>query len=163
MAPPPHGTALLAGRSGVTPLTRFDASGFPVRIAAEVKEFDPRDAIEDRKLLKFANRSDAFALAAAEEAMRDAGVRPERGDATRWGCVVGSGKRGMELAELEEVHRHCAPDGHFRPDRLLTDGFGTDPLAFFRNHRTPYLADFNLRRVCRPSAGSCPDTQIPSH
>ena len=92
--------ALLAGRSSVAPITHFDAKGFPVRIAAEVKDFDPRRASEDRKLLKFANRSHALALAAAEEAMRDAGIRPEGGDATRWGCVVGSGKAGMGFAEL---------------------------------------------------------------
>ena len=64
---------LLAGRSGVAPITHFDASGFPVRIAAEVKEFDPRHAIEDKKLLKFADRAHALALAAGEEALRDAG------------------------------------------------------------------------------------------
>ena len=122
--------ALLARRSGVAPITLFDASGFSVRIAAEVKEFDPRHAIEDQALLKFASRSHAFALAAAEEALRDAGIRPESGDGSRWGCVVGSGKRGLDFAELGEVHRRCAPDGHFRPDRLLTDGFGTDHLAF---------------------------------
>jgi beta-ketoacyl-acyl-carrier-protein synthase II len=131
---------LLAGRSGVTPITRFDASGFPVRIAAEVKAFDPRHAIEDRKLLKFANRSHGFAVAAAEEALRDAGIRPARGDAMRWGCVVGSGKTGTAFAELGKVHRHCAPDGHFRPDRLLTDGFGTDPLDFFRSQAGAGLA-----------------------
>jgi beta-ketoacyl-acyl-carrier-protein synthase II len=132
--------ALLAGRSGVAPITRFDASGYPVRIAAEVKAFDPRQAIEDRKLLKFANRSHGFAVAAAEEALRDAGIRPARGDAMRWGCVVGSGKTGTAFAELAEVHRHCAPDGHFRPDRLLTDGFGTDPLDFFRSQACAGLA-----------------------
>jgi len=131
---------LLAGRSGVAAITRFDASGFPVRIAAEVKAFDPRHAIEDRKLLKFANRSHGFAVAAAEEALRDAGIRPARSDAMRWGCVVGSGKTGTGFAELAEVHRHCAPDGHFRPDRLLTDGFGTDPLDFFRSQAGAGLA-----------------------
>jgi beta-ketoacyl-acyl-carrier-protein synthase II len=125
--------ALLAGRSGVAPITHFDASGFPVRIAAEAKAFDPRHAIEDRKLLKFAHRSHALALAAAEEALRDAGIRPQAGDATRWACVVGSGKTGLGFGELAEVHRHCAPDGHFHPDRLLTDGFAMDPLAFCRS------------------------------
>lgn len=132
--------ALLAGRSGVAPITRFDAGGFPVRIAAEVKGFDPRHVIEDRKLLKLANRSHGFAVAAAEEALRDAGIRPARGDALRWGCVVGSGKTGTGFAELAEVHRHCAPDGHFRPDRLLTDGFGTDPLDFCRSQASAGLA-----------------------
>jgi 3-oxoacyl-(acyl-carrier-protein) synthase len=54
--------------------------------------------------------------------------------------VVGSGKTGTAFAELAEVHRHCAPDGHFRPDRLLTDGFGTDPLDFFRSQACAGLA-----------------------
>src|SRR5712692_3087801 len=89
--------ALLAGKSGVAPITHFDASGFPVRIAAEVKKFDPRHAIEDKKLLKFADRSHVLALAAAEEALRDAGIRPEGSDATRWACVVGSGKTGLGI------------------------------------------------------------------
>jgi beta-ketoacyl-acyl-carrier-protein synthase II len=132
--------ALLAGRSGVAPITHFDASGFPVRIAAEVKEFDPRHAIEDRKLLKFADRSHVLALAAAEEALRDAGIRPEGSDATRWACVVGSGKAGLGFGELVEVHRHCAPDGHFHADRLLTDGFAMDPLAFCRSQTCAGLA-----------------------
>ena len=68
--------ALLAGRSGAAPITLFDASGFSTRIAAEVKDFDAERAIAERKLLKFANRSHRFALAAAEQAMRDAGIAP---------------------------------------------------------------------------------------
>ncbi|HEX4995518.1 MAG TPA: beta-ketoacyl-[acyl-carrier-protein] synthase family protein [Methylomirabilota bacterium] len=132
--------ALLAGRSGVAPITHFDAGGFPVRIAAEVKQFDPRAAIDDRKLLKLANRSHALALTAAEEAFRDAGIRPKGGTATRWACVVGSGKTGLGFGELGEVHRHCAPDGHFHPDRLLTGGFAMDPLAFCRSQTGAGLA-----------------------
>ena len=68
--------ALLAARSGVAPVTQFDASGFSTRIAAEVKGFDPRAVVDDRKLLKFADRAQTFALSAADEAMRDAGIRP---------------------------------------------------------------------------------------
>jgi len=55
---------LKAGRSQGAPITIFDASGFSTRIAAEVKGFDPRAVIDDRRLLKFANRAHAFALAA---------------------------------------------------------------------------------------------------
>jgi len=132
--------ALLAGRSGVAPITHFDASGFPVRIAAEVKEFDSRHAIEDRTLLGFADRPHLMAVAAAEEALRDAGIRPQGSDATRWACVVGSGKAGLGFSELVQVHRHCAPDGHFHPDRLLTNGFAMDPQAFWRSQTCSGLA-----------------------
>ena len=79
--------ALLSGRTGIAPVKTFDASGFPVRIGAEVKGFDSRAIVEDRKLLKFSNRYQGFALGAAEEAIRDAGIRPENASAARWGCV----------------------------------------------------------------------------
>ena len=126
--------ALLAGRSGVAPISLFDASGFPVRIAAEVKGFDGSRAIDDRKLLKFANRSHRFALAAADEAIRDAGMRPTPETGTRWSCVVGTGMMGVEFADLADVHRRCAPDGEFDPQRLLAeqDG-GIDPMMFCRS------------------------------
>jgi beta-ketoacyl-acyl-carrier-protein synthase II len=132
--------ALRAGRSGVAPITHFDTGGFPVRIAAEVKAFDPGPVIDDRKLLRLADRSQAMGLVAAEEALRDAGIRPEPGNATRWACVVGSGKAGLGYAELGRVHHHCARDGTFHPDRLLADGFAMDPLAFQRSQTCAGLA-----------------------
>jgi len=132
--------ALLRARSGIGPISLFNASGFPVRIAAEVKGFDPRHAIDDRKLLKFAGRPHGFALAAAEEATRDAGIRPSEATATRWGCVVGNGMMGVDFAELMELHRQCAADGEFNPARLLADGAAMDPLAFCRSQCTTGLA-----------------------
>jgi 3-oxoacyl-(acyl-carrier-protein) synthase len=132
--------ALLAGRSGVEPIQSFDASGFPVRIAAEVKGFDPRSVIEDRKLLKFGNRSHGFALAAAEEAIRDAGIRPEPATGTRWGCTVGTGMMGVDFADLVEVHRQCASDGEFHPERLLLDGAAGNPITFCRSQCPSGLA-----------------------
>ena len=82
-------SAILAVRSGVAALTSFDAGGFPTRIAGEVKGFDAEAGIEDGALLPLTNRHHRFALAAAGEALRDAGVRPEGRDAERWGCVAG--------------------------------------------------------------------------
>ncbi len=133
--------ALLGGRSGVAPITSFDAGGFPVRIAAEVKGFDPRTAIEDRKLLKFMNRSNGFALAAAEEAIRDAGIRPESGTAARWGCAVGTGMMGVEFAELVEIHRRFTENGHLAVERLGAAGAtAADPVAFCRSQANAGLS-----------------------
>jgi len=128
--------ALLAGRSGVAPVTLFDASGFSTRIAAEVKGFDARTVIDDRKLLKFANRSHTFALAAAEEAIRDAGVRPTAETAARWGISVGTGMMGVDFATLAAVQAHSAPDGEVDVGRLLTDEVAHDPMAFCRSQST---------------------------
>jgi len=128
--------ALLAGRSGVAPVTLFDASGFSTRIAAEVKDFDPRALIDDRKLLKYANRSHGFALAAAEEAMRDAGIRPTAQDAARWGLSVGTGMMGVDYATLAELHAHAAAEGEIDPARLLTEATARDPMVFCRSQST---------------------------
>jgi 3-oxoacyl-(acyl-carrier-protein) synthase len=131
---------LLEGRSGIATIRSFDASGFPVRIGAEVKAFEPRDAVDDRKLLKFANRAHVFALAAAEEAMRDAGVHPEASTALRWGCAVGAGMMGVEFAELAALHQACAADGELHAKRLWEDGYPLDPVAFCRSQANNGLA-----------------------
>ena len=132
--------ALIAGRSGGARISLFDASGFPVQIAAEVKDFDVDAAIDDRKLLKFANRSHRFALVAAEQAVRDAGIRPLAETATRWGCAVGTGMMGVDFQELAAVHRHSAADGELHPARLLDDDSANDPRVFGRSLSAAGLA-----------------------
>jgi len=127
-------------KSGAAPITLFDASGFPTRIAAEVKQFDERVITAPRKLLNQANRSQRFALAAAEQAMLDAGIEPTDADRERWGCAVGTGMMGVTFDELAEVQRHSAPDGSLDTQRLLTDPEASDPLAFCRSQSTAGLA-----------------------
>jgi 3-oxoacyl-[acyl-carrier-protein] synthase II len=128
--------ALLAGRSGVAPVTVFDASGFSTRIAAEVKGFDPRAVIDDRRLLKYANRAHGFALAAADQAIRDAGVRPTPESATRWGISVGTGMMGVDYPSLAAVHAHSAAQGEFDATRLPSDEAARDPMVFCRSQST---------------------------
>jgi beta-ketoacyl-acyl-carrier-protein synthase II len=148
-------STLLAGRSAVAPISTFDASGFPVRIAAEVKGFDAGSASDDRKLLKFANRSHGFALAAAEQAIRDAGIRPTPATDTRWGCVVGTGMMGVPFEDLADVHRRAAQSGELDTDRLIAgEGSAADPMVFCRSQSTAGVALLMRRFGIRGYASS---------
>ena len=131
---------LIAGKSGVASICGFDASSFPSRIGAEVKNFDDASLMVDRKQLKFASRSHRFALAAAEEALRDAGVRPEPATGHRWGFSVGAGMMCVTFDEVKVLHAHCGSNGEFNPDALLDRQFPADPVAFCRSQTNAGLA-----------------------
>ena len=80
----------VAGKSGGAPITGFDASDLDVRIAAEVKDFDPEnyfERVEARKMDRYVQ----FAVATAEMAIKDAGLDLENEDPNRMGTLVGSG------------------------------------------------------------------------
>lgn len=100
--------AALAGESGVGPITRFDASRFPVRFAAEVRGFDPTRWI-DRKEARRMDRFSQFALAAAAEAVADAGIDFTKEPSDRCGACIGSGIGGIE--EFEEQHSRLVAGG----------------------------------------------------
>jgi 3-oxoacyl-(acyl-carrier-protein) synthase len=127
---------LLEGRSCGEPIASFDAGGFSTRIAAEVRDVDSLPLPGDRKLLKFASRSHRFALAAAEEAMRDAGIAPTGADRARWGCVVGTGMMTVSYDELASLQRQAAPEGELDPASMLDEPASNDPLAFCRSQST---------------------------
>ena len=131
---------LVSGRSAVAPIVHFDAGGFPTRIGAEVKDFHAESLIGDRKLLKFTKRAHRFALAAATEALRDAGIQPEDGTRQRWGFCAGAGMMGFSYEELQTVHAHCMRDGQFNPEGLLDPHFPLDPLTLCRQQSNAGLA-----------------------
>ena len=91
-------SALVEGRSGIGPITRFDASGLECRIAGEVREFQPEQFM-DRKEARRTDRFAQFALAASLMALRDAGLDESRPLGSRAGVVIGSGIGGMDTWE----------------------------------------------------------------
>jgi len=94
---------LLAGRSGVGPITQFDASELPVRIAGELKGFDPRQYIERTEARRM-SRCSQVAVATAQEALADAGLEVPVNDEERVGVLIGSAVGGFERA-VEGVDR----------------------------------------------------------
>jgi len=91
---------LLAGQSGVGPITLFDTAGFDCRIAGEVKNFDPFQWIEKKELKKM-GRFIQIALAGADFAVRSAAWKPEHSDLDEVGVYVSSGIGGFDIIERE--------------------------------------------------------------
>ena len=100
--------ALVAGKSGVGPITRFDASAFACRIAGEVKGFDPSLYME-RKEVKKMDTFIHYAMAAAQFAMEDSGLPVDDGNRERIAVVIGSGIGGLPI--IEETQKNYLQKG----------------------------------------------------
>lgn len=106
---------LVDGKCGVGYIKDFDASGFPTRIAAEVKDFN-LDII-DRKMARRMDRFVQFAIKAAYEAVKDSGISFENEDKDRIGVIIGAGIGGLRV--IEQQHMSLLNSGPSRISPLL--------------------------------------------
>jgi 3-oxoacyl-[acyl-carrier-protein] synthase II len=118
-------SACVNGKSGVGPIRTFDASRHPVKIAAEVPDFDasPYVPSEHRKSLKIMGRAMRFAMAAANMAVQDSGLELEHQNLERVGVVMGTGMVPIDLPELTPVLMNaCDEAGQLQTNRLGEQG-----------------------------------------
>lgn len=118
---------LLAGKSGIGSITRFDTSEFTSKIAGEVKDFDPLDYV-DRKNARKMDRFIMYAIAAGDAAFASAGLEKNRDPSPRVGVFIGSGIGGFETIEKEhEKFMNAGPrriSPFFIPASIINEAAG---------------------------------------
>jgi 3-oxoacyl-[acyl-carrier-protein] synthase II len=110
---------LKAGKNGIGPITQFDASNFPVRVAGEVRDFNPVNYMEEKRADR-TGRCAQFAMAAAKMAIADAWLDMEDEKAERVGVIIGTNGMPELLAEQMQV---IATRGPMRVDPLVVIKF----------------------------------------
>jgi 3-oxoacyl-[acyl-carrier-protein] synthase II len=125
---------LIAGRSGIGPLTLFDATQYSSRIAGECRGFNIEQWVSDGRIAKRMDRFAQFALASAIQAVSDAGLNVSAEDPYRIGVIVGSGIGG--ISELQNQHLRLLDKGPSKisaftiPKLMLNAGSGNISIHF---------------------------------
>lgn len=131
----------VAGRSGVGPVTRFDASGFPSRIAAEVRGWDVAQVGEDPARWRKHPPQTLFSIGASLEAFRTAGLDSRRPDPLRFGVYFGCGETFPELRDLADLIAPAIREGRLDAREL--------------NRRALVAMDPEEATYCEPHVPAC--------
>ena len=113
---------LLAGESGVARTTLFDASNFPTKISAEVRDWDLSDVGEDPDDWKYQGRHTHFAVGAGHKAMADSGIGDVPIDPTRFGIYTGSGEGQQDFNRFTEMMVAALQDGELDVAKFTKKG-----------------------------------------
>ena len=142
---------IVSGKNGIGPITKFDASGFKVKLAAEVKDFHPEDYME-KPMIRKTDLYCQYAMAAAAQAVEDSGIEGKVGP-ERLGVYVGSGIGGMKTF-IEE----CTKLNEFGPRKVspffipkLISNIAAGNIAIRFNARGPSLS---IVTACATSANA---------
>ena len=103
--------ALCEGRRGIGPITHFDATGYPTQFAAEVRDFQLDQYVEDDKRFAYAGRNIRFAVGAAKQAMDDAGLASSQFDPARFGVYLGAGEGQQDFTLVMSMIAESQRDG----------------------------------------------------
>ncbi len=115
-------SGLQEGKSGVAPTTLFDATGFPTRISAEVKNWDITQAGEPAELWAKRGRHTKFAVGAAKQAIADSGVMDVIKDPVRFGVYLGSGEGNQDFATFSKMMAAALEDGNYDAAKFIASG-----------------------------------------
>ena len=120
------------GRSSAAPMTRLDARTLPVRVAAEVRDFDPRKEVKNRKLLRLMIGGEDFGFKAATEAIAQAQLEQMLEtnvlDHARCGVSIGCHKEGFRHQQLQDAFlASLTPDGSLDRQRFVSEGWSRVP------------------------------------
>jgi len=115
-------SVLRAGGSGIGRITHFDAGRFPTKIAAEVKNFDLSEYVDDPARYAYSGRNVTFAIAAATEAVRSSGVLDSPPEPSRFGVYLGAGEGQQDFAVFMKLVSEARRGGEIDLERFTQAG-----------------------------------------
>ncbi|QDV61206.1 beta-ketoacyl-[acyl-carrier-protein] synthase family protein [Crateriforma conspicua] len=115
-------SGLQEGKSGVAPTTLFDASGFPTKISAEIKNWDLTEADDGMGSVEKLGRHTKFAIGAANQAVSDSGIIDVITDPTRLGVYLGSGEGNQDFSTFSKMMVAALAEGEYNESKFVRAG-----------------------------------------